>query len=37
MQSEAVSSLNPDTSTPFALTHNPTFQKFTPTYTSITV
>ncbi len=37
MQSEAVCSLNHETTTPFALTHTPTFQKFTPTCTSITV
>ncbi len=30
MQSEAVCSLNHDTTTPFTLTHTPTFKKFTP-------
>ncbi len=35
MQSEAVCSLNHETKIPFALTHIPTFEKFTPTYTTI--
>ncbi len=37
LQSEAVCSLNHETTIPFGLANTPIIQKFTPTYTSITV